>query len=620
MSEYLRLAVGTLVVLAPGWLLARALGQRGAAPTLIWSLAAVFAAWTVTFVVHGSIGLALGLELAIGAVAAVVALRRRAWPRALPRWEGAVLAGGVVLGMLLWRVAGVVTGDGLFHLARVRKLVELGDLHLRTVDEFADGGLHPGYAFPLWHAFLALVAKVSGLDPTVVMTHEASLLAPLACLVAYEAGVAVFGSPAGGLSVLAASLALFCFAAGHGGSYATLALPGTASRQLLVPAAFALFFLWLASRRRADLAALAAAFGALALVHPTYALFALLPLAGYALVRVQEWRATGLGLAAAIAPTALAFLWLLPLVRDTASHDPNAAEKARALNHYRQLLVIHSPDSYRLVADVVGRTGAVAVAALALVPLAGLAVRRRRWAAFVLGGTVLVLALMLVPALFTRFSDAVSLSQSRRAAGFVPFAFAFAGGLALLARKWWLVPFALLGGILVQHWWPGDFDYGLRHGGPGAVTWWAFVGGAAALALGLALGARLGPIRERHLLGAAAALLFVLPIAIHGFRHWTPRVASDPQALSPELVRQLRELPPRAIVIAPLETSYRILALRPVYVVAAPITHVADTKANRPNRRAKDVEQWLATGDPAIVKRYGATWAVRKGKLYRLPG
>ena len=33
---------------------------------------------------------------------------------------------------------------------------------------------------------------------------------------------------------------------------------------------------------------------------------------------------------------------------------------------------------------------------------------------------------MLVPFLFEHLSDAVSLSQSRRAAGFLPFAFAFA--------------------------------------------------------------------------------------------------------------------------------------------------------------------------------------------------
>jgi hypothetical protein len=33
----------------------------------------------------------------------------------------------------------------------------------------------------------------------------------------------------------------------------------------------------------------------------------------------------------------------------------------------------------------------------------------------------------------------------------------------------------------------------------------------------------------------------------------------------------------------------------------------------------KDVERWLATGDPAIPRKYGATWAVRKDRLYRLP-
>jgi hypothetical protein len=126
------------------------------------------------------------------------------------------------------------------------------------------------------------------------------------------------------------------------------------------------------------------------------------------------------------------------------------------------------------------------------------------------------------------------------------------------------------------------------------------------------------PIRERHGLAAAAAVLFVLPVAVHGLANWSPRVTSDPNALSPELVRALREVPPRAVVIAPLETSYRILALAPVYVVAAPVSHVADTKANRPYARRNDVARWLETDDPAIPRAYGATWGVRQGRLYRL--
>ena len=441
-GEYLRLALGTALVLLPGRLVARAFGQRSTSATLAWAFAALFVAWSAVFAVHGTIWLAAVVLLAIGFAALVMGKPRpgRPWPaparsnRLRPvLGHGTVFVSGIVLGLLLWHVAGVVSGDGLFHLARVRKLVELGNLHLRTVDEFKDGGLHPGYAFPLWHGFLALVAKLSGLDPSVVLNHEASLLVPLACAVAFEAGVAVFGSPAAGFAVLSASLALYCFAAGHGGSYVSLALPATASRQLLVPAAFALFFAFAASGRRADAAALLAVFGALALVHPTYALFVLIPLGAYAVVRLPEWRRSAVALVAASVPVVLAFLWLRPLVDETLSHNPSEAEKQRALGHYSGELVVSSIHHYRLAAEVVGRTGAVAIAALVLVPVAGLAARRR-WGALVLGGTVAILALMLVPTLFMHFSDAASLSQSRRAAGFVPFTFAFAGGLALVTR------------------------------------------------------------------------------------------------------------------------------------------------------------------------------------------
>src|SRR5690348_10035400 len=110
---------------------------------------------------------------------------------------------------------------------------ELGDLHLRAVDEFRDGGLHPGYAFPVWHGLDALVAWFSGLDPSVVMRHEGSLLAPIAVAVAYEAGSAVFGSRSGGVTVALAQVALFCFAPGGGGSYAQLSQPANAARQIL---------------------------------------------------------------------------------------------------------------------------------------------------------------------------------------------------------------------------------------------------------------------------------------------------------------------------------------------------------------------------------------------------
>ena len=123
---------------------------------------------------------------------------------------------------------------------------------------------------------------------------------------------------------------------------------------------------------------------------------------------------------------------------------------------------------------------------------------------------------------------------------------------------------------------------------------------------------------ERHGLGAIAAVLFVLPVAFHGFTNWSPLKTSDPNALSPAILSELRAVPPRSVVIASPETSYELAAAAPVYVVAAPIAHVANTRANDPQTRIDDVEHWLATRDPAIPRHYGATWAVRDGRLYRL--
>lgn len=610
MIDYLRLAFATLVVLLPGRMIARALGQRMLSATLAWTMAALFVAWSAVFLFHRSIHLALIVLLVI--TLAAIAVRR--WKKCqTPKVSGTkfvVLVAGIVLGALVWHTEGAVTGDGLFHEARVRKLVDLTSLHLRTVDEFKDGGLHPGYAFPLWHGFLAIITWLSGLDPGTVVRHEPSLLVPIACVVAWEAGTTLFGSPWAGLSVLAAQLAIFCFGPGHGGSYATMALPGTAARQLIAPAALALFF----SGNRLGIAA---AFGALTLVHPTYALFLLIPLLAYAALRTREWRTNLQLLGAAIVPAALAVLWLRPIADETVSRNPSHTALLTGLRQYGTELVVTNAHHYRLAGSEIDRTGVIAIAALVLLPVTAFA-WRRRWAAFALGGALLILVLMEVPWLFVHFSNAVSLSQSRRAAGFVPLPFALAGAAALVARRVVMLPVALAAGIVLQRLWPGDFDYGLRHGGPPAATWIALIGGAAALALVLIVRPR--EPRERHVLGFLAVALLALPVAIHGFWHWSPRTPTDPNALSPRLVHNLRtKVPKGSVVIAPLQVSYEVVADAPLYVVALPVAHVANTRANDPYRRRKALLHWVATNDPTVARRYGATWAIRAGHLYPLP-
>ena len=216
----IQLAFANAVLLVPGALVARALGVRSLAATLAWSLAILFGALVVVFAAGTSLTVALVLLLVAGA-AAVPFARRAPRPERIPgRWW--VFGAGAVLGLLLWHVAGEIGGDGLFHLARVRKLDAFDSLSLDAVNEFADGGLHPGYAFPLWHAFLALVARVGFLDPAEVVLHEASVLAPVALVVAYEAGWALFRRVGPAVGVVCGAVAVTALAPGHGGAYTAL--------------------------------------------------------------------------------------------------------------------------------------------------------------------------------------------------------------------------------------------------------------------------------------------------------------------------------------------------------------------------------------------------------------
>jgi hypothetical protein len=611
---YPRLAAATIVLLVPGGLIAEALGRRSGSATLVWSLGALTVALAPVLLLGLSLGVALLLLAAIAIVALAVCVRQWLLPPRPIRGSAIVVAAGVVYGLALWHVAGHVDGDGPFHLARVRKLVAFDDLSLDGVGEFEDGGLHPGYAFPLWHGFLACVARLAGVDPELAVLHESSLLAPIAFLVVLEAGATLFRSGWLGGGVLVGNLGMVSLAAGHGGAFASLALPGTASRQLLVPAVLTLVFAHLHEPSRAVLAGLAAGGLVLTLVHPTYSLFLAVPLVGFLAVRAlfdrRDARHLLEAVAAFLVPAIGVVVALLPVVRETASHDPGQTELDRGLRQYAGQLDFVG-DGYRLAPDVLSRSGAVAVAALALVPLAGLLIRRR-WAGFVVGGSLAVLLLMLVPQLFEPLSDAVSLSQSRRAAGFLPFAFAFAGGAAVLARLLGVLvlPLALVAGIALQLAYPGDFTLRLeRGGGPAAITWFALVGGVAALALGVALLHH--PPDRRRVLGGLAALLFVLPVAVHAAANWSPPATKHPSPLTPGLVEALRErVPPGAVVFSDLETSYRIGAAAPVYVVANPPAHVADTDDNRPYERRRDADRFFRKGKLELLRRHRAGWLV----------
>ena len=223
----------------------------------------------------------------------------------------------------------------------------------------------PGYAFPLWHGFLALVSWLSGVDPeqsSCATSRRCSRRSR--CVVACEAGVAVFGSRAARRSP--------CSRAAR----ALLLRPGP--RRLVRDARAAGDRRAPAARPGGDRALLHARPGAATRV---VAIFGALALdasdvrASSCSSRCSRSRvlATGVrALVGRVVPIGLVLLWLRPIVDETLSHDPSADDARRGHRPVRR----RSSSSRATTtsgsrAEVFGRSGAVAVAALFLLPLIG---------------------------------------------------------------------------------------------------------------------------------------------------------------------------------------------------------------------------------------------------------
>jgi hypothetical protein len=340
-------------------------------------------------------------------------------------------------------------------------------------------------------------------------------------------------------------------------------------------------------------------------------------LVGFLLVRAlldvrHDLPHIGAALAAIAVPAGLVAVWLLPLVQETASHSPSNSELRRGLTAYSGELDVFGLHSYRLRPELFGRAGTVAVAALVLLPLAVLA-HRRMWGAFVLGSMLATLAIGLLPSVFPQFADAVSISQARRIIAFSPRPFVLVGGALVLAGvlRWALLPVALAAGIALQLAYPGDFGspYRFVHGGPRVLTWIAFGAAIAALLVAVVAGRRIPQVQGSTALAAAAVALFLVPVGVHGYSHWT-RSPTARLGLPHKLVAAVRaNVPDGDVVFSDPLTAYELGAFAPVYVNAAPTSHVADTRANRPTARLRDARRFFRDGGPLSVPRsYGAHW------------
>ena len=626
----LRLAAASVcVLLLPGGIFVRAMSRPHTfgvtiAASFAWSLAALAGALAITFATDGTIETTLWLLAGFSGVCLVPALLRAPVPSEPDERKtlAGVAAAGVVFAGAVWWTANTIWGDGLFHLGRVRKLDAFDLTSLSVVNEFREGGLHPGYAFPVWHSACALVARLADVDPATALVHLPAILTPLAVVLAYAAGAALFRSPGAGVATAAAQVGLLGFSRAGTGSFDFMALPPTVARAMIAPALLALVFSFVGGGRKRQVLSVAAASLALALVHPTYAFFVAIPLLGFlvarAILATERWKEllrVAATLPAVLLPAGLFALWLKPIVDETVSHRPDAAEQARAIAHYgRQLDVIDG--MLRLAPEAISRGGAITIAGLLAIPIAGLAAPKR-WAAYVLGGSLTVLGLVLLPWTFDQLTEAVSVSQGRRLVSFLPLPFAVAGAASVLGRYRLGGCMAAFGvGALLQLVYPGEFSYFLVEGGPGWVVWVALAGAAVALVAGAIVrrSVPLGP----PLWTAAVALSLVAPVGLAGFAYLEQ---DDPDRfrLTPGLVQALRtKVPARDVVFSDLETSYRIEAYAPVYVSAAPPAHVADTEDNYPKKRRDAVVRFLHRGSLAIPRRFHAGWIVVANRRFDL--
>ena len=102
------------------------------------------------------------------------------------------------------------SGDALFHLARVAQArrVARSSSSVNVVDEFHDGGLHRRLRASRSGTACSRSSPARRRRPSLVVLHLSALLTPLALVLTYAAGAALFGSWAGGVATAAAEAAL----------------------------------------------------------------------------------------------------------------------------------------------------------------------------------------------------------------------------------------------------------------------------------------------------------------------------------------------------------------------------------------------------------------------------
>lgn len=602
------LIVVPAVSLLPGLTVIRLIGspQRFTdliGPAFAWSCMIVGLGLAVTVTFDANLSLGIGTAIAVSLI--TLAAGRN---RPLPRPSGGelvpvllVLAAGCLFAFVAWLNAFPLNGDALEHLARTRKLTDMPRLTgLSSVNVVGpNAGLHPGYAFPLWHTFMAFFARLGRLDPAPVVQYSAVFLTPVALLISYASGVRIFRSERLGLATVAMQMAWLGLPLQGAGYYRFMAFPGFVSILIFMPAALALLFAYLDEGRTWQLVSLAATSFAVTLAHASYTPFIVLSVGCFWVLRSfnmrdkQEILRTGACVAALTLPFLAYMVWALPLVKDSGSSSLSPdQQRVSTISHYETLVDTEGQGadmSVRIKPGFVSRGGAAEILAFLLAPLALLR-RRERWASYVLATMSVDLALLMLFPLFSRFMDVASLSQARRLLFFLPVPFALVGGIGILARWWWTALVALAVGIFLEIHYHGDFNYVLLHPGPGWVAWVALFGCSVGAVVSIFWKREVSVMNTRWM--SLALLAFIAPIAGNGIMK-THGALPDHSALPQALLQTARQLPPGSVVFAPEGMAFRLAGYAPVFAVAVTESHGGNTRTAKLDVRLADVARFF---------------------------
>jgi hypothetical protein len=209
------------VVLAPGFAVVALLGIPAGGAWLAPAFAlGLGVAWGAAWLALPSPGrpveaALLALPAATALLVALAAWRVRSTGSAadrLPALRGvalaAVLAAAALAALHAGTLGTVVTldSDSPDHVATVRRILETGEPFPAEVAVRTPGVAVPDPRKGWWHAEIALVARLSGLDPVDAWRALAGVLAPFAVLIAAAFGLLVAGGAGAALTAWAALL------------------------------------------------------------------------------------------------------------------------------------------------------------------------------------------------------------------------------------------------------------------------------------------------------------------------------------------------------------------------------------------------------------------------------